>query len=54
VYLADRIDVVEGGRIVQEIAVALRERTAATRTSAAFAQACAAVRAALHLEAVPA
>nr|WP_236599923.1 ABC transporter ATP-binding protein [Ramlibacter alkalitolerans] len=50
VYLADRIDVVEGGRIVQEIAVGLPQRTPATRTSAAFAQACAGVRAALHLE----
>jgi NitT/TauT family transport system ATP-binding protein len=54
VYLADRVDVVEGGRIVQEIAIGLRERTAATRTSVAYAQACADVRAALHLEAVDA
>lgn len=51
VYLADRIDVVEGGRIVQEIAVDLRERD---RASAAFARCCAQVRAALHLESVAA
>jgi len=50
VFLADRVDVVEDGRIVQEIAPGLPQRTAATRTSAAFAQACAQVRAALHLE----
>lgn len=54
VYLADRIDVVEGGRIVQEIEVRLPQRDAAARTSPAFAQACAEVRAALHLESVPA
>jgi NitT/TauT family transport system ATP-binding protein len=54
VYLADRVDVVESGRIVQEIAIALPHRTAAVRTSPAFAHACAQVRAALHLEATPA
>jgi NitT/TauT family transport system ATP-binding protein len=54
VYLADRVDVVEGGRVVQEIAIGLPQRNAATRTSAAFAQACAQVRAALHLEPVEA
>ena len=54
VYLADHVDVVEGGRIVQEIAVDLPPRDAATRTSPAFAAACARVRAALHLEAVEA
>jgi NitT/TauT family transport system ATP-binding protein len=54
VFLADRVDVVEGGRIVQEIPIALRERTAAMRTSPEFARHCAAVRAALHLEAVEA
>jgi NitT/TauT family transport system ATP-binding protein len=54
VFLADHVDVIEDGRVVQEIAVDLPQRTAATRTSAAFAQACARVRAALHLEAVPA
>jgi NitT/TauT family transport system ATP-binding protein len=50
VYLADRVDVVDGGRIVQEIAIALPPRTAATRTSPGFAHCCARVRAALHLE----
>jgi NitT/TauT family transport system ATP-binding protein len=54
VYLADRIDVVEGGRIVQEIAVDLPQRNAATRSSAAFGRYCAQVRAALHLEGVAA
>jgi NitT/TauT family transport system ATP-binding protein len=51
VYLADRIDVVDGGRVVQEIPVALSERNAATRYSAAFGACCARVREALHLEA---
>lgn len=54
VYLADRIDMVEGGRIVQEVPIALAERSAATRYSRAFVQYCADIRAALHLEAVPA
>ena len=54
VFLADRVDVVDGGRIAQEIAVALPARTAAVRTSAPFAALCARVRAALHLEAQPA
>jgi NitT/TauT family transport system ATP-binding protein len=52
VYLGDVVDVVEGGRIAQEIAIALPERTSALRTSAAFAQSCGQVRAALHLEAL--
>ncbi len=52
VYLGDVVDVVEGGRIAQEIAIALPERTSALRTGAAFAQHCAQVRAALHLEAL--
>jgi NitT/TauT family transport system ATP-binding protein len=54
VFLADRVDVVEGGRIVQEIAIALSQRGPAIRTSPEFAQACAHVRAALHLESVAA
>ena len=54
VYLGDVVDVVDGGRIAQEIAVDLPDRSAALRTSAAFSQLCARVRAALHLEAVPA
>ena len=54
VYLADRVDVVEGGRIAQEIPIALPDRSTATRYSARFAEYCAQVRAALHLEAVEA
>jgi NitT/TauT family transport system ATP-binding protein len=54
VFLADRVDVVEGGRIAQEIAIDLSERTTAVRYGAHFARQAAAVRAALHLEAVPA
>ena len=54
VFLADRVHVVEGGRIAQEIAIALPARTAALRTSAVFTQSCAQVRAALHLEAAQA
>ncbi len=54
VFLADRVDVVDAGRIAQEIAIALPERSAQIRYSARFAQYCAQVRAALHLEAVPA
>jgi len=54
VFLADRVDVVEGGRVAQEIVIGLPERTTAVRYSAAFAAQAAAVRSALHLEAVPA
>jgi NitT/TauT family transport system ATP-binding protein len=54
VFLADRIDVVEAGRIAQEIAIALPARTAALRYTAPFARCCEQVRAALHLEAAPA
>ena len=55
VYLADRIAVMEGGRIVGDVRVELaRPRTAATRTSASFIQHCARVRAAMHMEAVAA
>ncbi|MDB5900315.1 MAG: cytoplasmic rane protein [Ramlibacter sp.] len=54
VYLADRIHVVESGRVVQEIAVNLGGRSPAGRYSAAFGRYCAEVRAALHLEALPA
>jgi NitT/TauT family transport system ATP-binding protein len=52
VYLGDAVDVVEGGRISQEIAIELPERTGAVRTSGAFARHCEQVRAALHLEAL--
>ena len=54
VFLGDRVDVVEGGRIAQEIAIDLPERSTAVRYGPAFAQACAQVRAALHLEAATA
>ena len=55
VYLADRVAVMEGGRIAADIRVELaRPRTAATRTSAEFMQHCARVRAAMHMEAVAA
>jgi NitT/TauT family transport system ATP-binding protein len=54
VYLADRVDVVDAGRIAQEIAIDLPQRSAAVRTSAAFARYCAHVRSALHLEAAEA
>jgi len=54
VFLADRVDVVEGGRIVQEIAIALPDRGIATRYGEAFARHAAEVRAALHLEAATA
>jgi NitT/TauT family transport system ATP-binding protein len=50
VFLADRVDVVEGGRIVQEIVVDLPERSTASRYGPEFVQVAAAVRAALHLE----
>ena len=54
VYLAERVHVVENGRIAQDIAIALPARTAAARTGEAFARHCAQVRAALHLEAAEA
>jgi NitT/TauT family transport system ATP-binding protein len=54
VYLADRVDVVEGGRIAQEIPIALSSRSAGIRYSEEFGRHCARVRDALHLEAVPA
>ena len=55
VYLADRVAVMEGGRIAADIRVELaRPRNAATRTSAAFVQHCAQVRAAMHMEAAAA
>ena len=50
----DRVDVVDAGRIAQEIAIELPQRSAAVRTSAAFARYCAQVRSALHLEAAAA
>ena len=54
VFLADRVDVVVSGRIVQEIAIDLPGRNAQTRTSPVFARFCAEVRAGLHLEATEA
>lgn len=50
VYLADRVAVVEAGRIAQEVAIALPNRSPATRYGPEFARHCAEVRAALHLE----
>ncbi len=54
VFLADRIHVMEAGRIVQALSVDLPAPPARDRYSALFAARAAAVRAALHLEAVPA
>ena len=54
VYLADHVDVVEGGRIAREFHISLPTRTPAVRYSAEFGRYCAQVRNALHLEAVPA
>nr|WP_222622992.1 ABC transporter ATP-binding protein [Ramlibacter cellulosilyticus] len=50
VFLADRVDVVEDGRIAQEIAVTLPRHDAQVRYGTEFARLCAQVRAALHLE----
>ena len=54
VYLSDRVDVIEGGRVAQEFHISLPTRTPAVRYSAEFGRYCAHVRNALHLEAVPA
>jgi NitT/TauT family transport system ATP-binding protein len=54
VFLADRIDVVEGGRVAQQIEIALPARTPAVRYTPPFARQCEQVRAALHLETAPA
>jgi NitT/TauT family transport system ATP-binding protein len=54
VFLADRVDVVDEGRVVQEIAVDLPARHAALRHAPEFTRLGARVRAALHLEAEPA
>jgi len=54
VFLADRVDVVDGGRIAQEIAIALPQHAAGVRYTARFAEYCAQVRSALHLEALAA
>jgi NitT/TauT family transport system ATP-binding protein len=54
VYLADHVDLVEGGRILQAMPITLGDRTAALRYSAAFGQCCARVRAALLPEGAPA
>ena len=52
VYLADQVDVVEGGRIAQQIRIALPTRSSAVRYSPEFGRYCAQVRDALHLESV--
>jgi NitT/TauT family transport system ATP-binding protein len=55
VYLGDRIGVVDGGRVVEEIAVQLpKPRATGVRSSLAFTQTCAQVRAAMHLDTVDA
>jgi len=55
VYLGDRIAVMDGGRIVEQVTVDLpRPRGTATRTSEAFMRRCAQVRAAMHMDAVAA
>jgi NitT/TauT family transport system ATP-binding protein len=51
VYLGDRIGVVDAGRVVDDIVVRLpKPRPPGVRSSAAFTQACANVRAAMHLD----
>ncbi|HEY0887313.1 MAG TPA: ABC transporter ATP-binding protein [Ramlibacter sp.] len=55
VYLADRVAVMDAGRIVEHIRVDLpRPRGAATRTSEAFVHRCAQVRRAMHMDLVAA
>lgn len=55
VYLADRVAVMDAGRIVEHIRVDLpRPRSAATRTSEAFVHRCAQVRRAMHMDLVAA
>ena len=55
VYLADRVAVMDAGRIVEQIRVELpRPRSAATRTSEAFVRRCAQVRSAMHMDMVAA
>ena len=51
VYLADRIAVMDTGRIVEQLRIDLpRPRSAATRTSEAFVRRCAQVRRAMHMD----
>ncbi|MDB5861897.1 MAG: nitrate transporter ATP-binding protein [Ramlibacter sp.] len=55
VYLGDRIGIVDAGRVVEEIPVQLtKPRPAGLRSSIAFTQTCAQVRAAMHLDTVDA
>jgi NitT/TauT family transport system ATP-binding protein len=55
VYLADRVAVMDAGRIVEHIRVDLpRPRSAAARTSEAFVHRCAQVRRAMHMDLVAA
>ncbi len=55
VYLADRVAVMDAGRIVEQVRVdLLRPRSAATRTSEAFVRRCAQVRSAMHMDMVAA
>jgi NitT/TauT family transport system ATP-binding protein len=51
VYLADRVAVMDSGRIVEQVRIDLpKPRNAATRTTQAFTAHCAQVRAAMHLD----
>lgn len=53
VYLADRVAVMDAGRIVAQVRVELpTPRTPAARTSAALVRQCAQVRSAMHMDAV--
>ena len=55
VYLADRVAVMDAGRIVEQVRVDLpRPRGGATRTSEAFVHRCAQVRRAMHMDTVAA
>ena len=54
VYLAERVHVVENGRIAQDIAIALPARTRAPRARARRSRAIARRCVALHLEAAEA
>jgi NitT/TauT family transport system ATP-binding protein len=55
VYLGDHIGIVDAGRVVEEITVQLaKPRPAGVRSSLAFTQTCAQVRAAMHLDTVDA
>jgi NitT/TauT family transport system ATP-binding protein len=53
VYLGDHVAVMDAGRIVEQVRIALPQpRTPAARTSEALVRQCAQVRAAMHMDAV--